>query len=152
MLTGAINYTIKTADLNSVLTHLVKCNDNFIPRLSEKLDIPAYSKKIVENSVTFEAWKNDELVGLIAAYFNDTNTYSGFITNVSTIKEYSGKGIASQLMKMCFNYAGENGFGQIFLEVFHQNSSAIQLYKKYNFIQTATKGDLIIMRTDVLNK
>jgi ribosomal protein S18 acetylase RimI-like enzyme len=152
MLTGTITYKIKTAGFDSVFTHLVKCNDNFIPRLSQKIDIPAYSKKIVQNSITFEAWKNDELVGLVAAYFNDKKTSCGFITNVSTVKEYSGKGVASQLMKMCISYAAENRFTQIALEVFHQNNGAIQLYKKYNFIQAGTKGDLIIMKTDVLIK
>ena len=146
MLQETIQYKIKTADFNNVFTHLVKCNDNFIPKLTDKVDIAAYSKKIAENSVTFEAWLKDELIGLIAAYFNDSKNHVGFITNVSTVKEYSGKGIASRLMKSCIKYAGEHQFNEIALEVFNKNVGAIQLYKKFGFHNSSTKDDLIIMK------
>lgn len=144
-----IVYKIKTAGFNSVHTHLLKCDADFMPRLSLKTDIAVYAEKIAENSVTFEAWINEELVGLIAAYFNDVNGFSGFITNVSTLKQYTGKGIASVLIKMCIDYAVNHQFGEISLEVFKENSGAIQLYKKNNFYQTATKGDLIIMKKNL---
>jgi ribosomal protein S18 acetylase RimI-like enzyme len=144
-----IDYKIKTAVFNHVFAHLQNANESFIPKLSEKTDIAAYSKKIVENSFTFEAWINGELAGLIAAYFNDTKNYSGYITNVSTLKKYAGKGIASQLMKMCIDYAAEHKFSEISLEVFNKNNSAIQLYKKNDFYQTGSNGDLIIMKRDL---
>ena len=146
MLTETISYKIKTADFDNVFAHLVKCNENFIPVLNEKIDIAAYSQKIVENSVTFEAWVNEELAGLIAAYLNDMGNHIGFITNVSTVKEYSGKGIASRLMKSCIKYAGEHQFNEIALEVFNKNVGAIQLYKKFGFHNSSTKDDLIIMK------
>src|SRR5436190_21860381 len=98
MLQETIIYKTGTASFSAVFTHLAKCNNDFVPPLSNKVDLELYSKKIAENSVTFEAWINDELVGLIAAYFNDLKQETGYITNVSTIKEYSGKGIASQLL------------------------------------------------------
>ena len=90
MLQEEICYKIRTATFNDVLQHLAKCNENFIPALNEKVDIIAYSQKIAENSITFEAWINNELLGLIAAYFNDGKKKTAFITNVSTIKKYSG--------------------------------------------------------------
>ena len=141
-----ICYKISTATFDDVLQHLVKCNENFIPALNEKVDIKAYSQKIAKNSITFEAWINDELSGLIAAYFNDGEKKKGFITNVSTIKAYSGKGIASQLMEMCISYGVRHKFGEITLEVFQYNKSAIQLYKKYGFHQTGDKDNLVIMK------
>jgi ribosomal protein S18 acetylase RimI-like enzyme len=144
-----IVYKIKTAGFNSVQTHLLKCDADFMPRLSLKTDIAVYAEKIAENSVTFEAWINEELVGLIAAYFNDVNGFSGFITNVSTLKQYTGKGIASALVKMCIDYAVNHQFGEISLEVFKENIGAIQLYKKHNFYQTAIKGDSIIMKKNL---
>lgn len=149
MLPENISYKIKTAGFNNVFAHLQNCNENFIPKLSEKTDIAVYSKKIIENSITFEAWVNEELVGLIAAYFNDVKNHSGYITNVSTLNKYAGKGIASQLMKMCIGYACEHKFREISLEVFNKNTTAIMVYKKNFFIQTGTNGDLIIMKRDL---
>ncbi len=145
-MTENIIYKVKTADFGNVFSHLVKCNEEFVPRLTDKVDINTYSKKIVENSITFEAWVNDELAGLIAAYFNNTKDRIGYITNVSTLKIYGGKGIGSQLMEMCFTYAAEHQFIEIALEVFNKNTAAIQLYKKFEFHQSAIKDDLIIMK------
>ena len=131
----AITYREKTATFEAVFAHLTKCSSNFVPKLDEKVDISTYSKKIVANSVTFEAWIEDKLVGLIAAYFNDPINKIGFITNVSTEKEYSGKGIASQLIKHCIYYGIQHHFKAICLEVFFQNNEAIKLYKKWGFYQ-----------------
>ena len=147
-----ICYKISTATFDDVLQHLVKCNENFIPALNEKVDIKAYSQKIAKNSITFEAWINNELLGLIAVYFNDGKKKTAFITNVSTIKKYSGSGIASQLMEMCISYGIQHQFREISLEVFQQNKSAIQLYKKYGFDQTGDKGDLVVMKKKIIDQ
>lgn len=141
-----IEFKIKTADAENVLIHLNKCKDNFIPVLDKTVDITEYSKKIVENSVTFEAWVNKDLTGLIAAYFNDMENHSGFITNVSVVSEYAGRGLASELLKNCIHYAIENNFKEINLEVSPENEQAIRLYKRHDFYQTAGKDDLIIMK------
>lgn len=141
-----IVFKIKTAGAHNVLIHLNKCKDNFIPVLDKTVDITEYSKKIVENSVTFEAWINKELIGLIAAYFSDKENHSGFITNVSVVSKYAGKGLASELLKNCIHYAIEKNFKEINLEVSHKNEQAIRLYKKHDFYQTSIKDDLIIMK------
>lgn len=145
-----IIYKTGVASYNEVFTHLLRCSDNFMPPLSNTVDLELYSKKIVENSVTFEAWINNELVGLIAAYFNDLKQETGYITNVSTIKEYHGKGIASQLLNSCINYGKQHQFKVISLEVFRQNISAIQLYKKYDFIETAFKDENMVMKKKII--
>lgn len=141
----AINYKIRSADVYDILKHLTRCKDNFIPGLDQTVDIPEYSKKIAQNAVTFEAWAGKELIGLIAAYFNDQQSRSGFITNVSVIKAFAGKGIASQLVKDCIRFAKEENFKQVSLEVNENNQPAIKLYRKHNFTDTALKGGLKMM-------
>ena len=66
-----IQYKTKTASVDHILAHLNSCNLNFTLPLSEKVDLVGYAHKIYENSVTFEAWFNETLVGLVAAYFNN---------------------------------------------------------------------------------
>lgn len=144
-----ILYKQHTATYTQVFTHLIKCDESFVPKLSEKIDIAAYSDKIIKNSVTFEAWANEELVGLIAAYFNDEQNKTGFITNVSVFKEFSGKGIASELLKQCITYGRQNNFSEIELEVSAKNDSAVKLYKKYNFVQVEIKNDLLVMKINL---
>lgn len=141
----SILYKQDKANADQVLNHLMNCDDEFIETLGKKVDIKAYSMKIVHNSVTFEAWENEALVSLIAAYFNDPEKKSGYITNVSTVTGKMGKGIATRLMKQCIEYAEVNNFGEIKLEVATANEQAIKLYRKFNFVQLEVKPGSIIM-------
>lgn len=146
-----INYKTKTALTDEIYSHLKECNENFIPPLEEKVNIMNYSKKIFENAITFEAWNEKILVGLIAAYLNDTENKSAFITNVSTIKSYMGKGIANELMKMCIIYSKSHNFKEINLEVSSKNADALNLYFKYGFVKNKEEDSITFMRL-ILNK
>ncbi len=146
-----INYKTKSALTEEIYSHLKECNENFIPPLEEKVNIMNYSKKIFENAITFEAWNEKILVGLIAAYLNDTENKSAFITNVSTIKSYMGKGIAKELMKMCINYSKNYNFKEINLEVSSKNADALNLYLKYGFVKNKEEDSITFMSL-ILNK
>jgi ribosomal protein S18 acetylase RimI-like enzyme len=141
-----IEYKTDTASVNDVFLHLSSCNENFEPSLDKKVNIEEYSKKIAQLSTTFEAWAENNLIGLVGAYFNDEQNRKGYITNVSTLKEYLGKGIASNLVNNCVEYANRNGFSEISLEVNADNRRAIKLYEKFNFIQVGANSENIIMK------
>lgn len=142
----AIKYKINTASESDVHLHLSNCSQDFEPPLDKKVDILEYSKKIAERSTTFEAWAENNLVGLVAAYLNDQQSGKGFITSVSTLKEYLGNGIASKLVANCLEYANESNFSEINLEVNANNQKAIKLYEKFNFTQTDLNLENIVMR------
>ena len=140
-----ITYGINTANRENIEAHLVNCNETMCPRLDKRVIIQDYAGKIHELAVTFEAWLDHTLVGLVAAYFNDMITKTGYITDVSVMKDYMGRGIASELMKMCIGYAKETDFRRIQLEVYKDNSSAIHLYRKFGFLEYSTRGDYMLM-------
>ena len=146
-----INYNTKTAQVEDIYSHLKECNNNFIPPLDEKVNIMNYSKKIYEKAITFEAWNEKILIGLIATYLNDAENKMAFITNVSTIKAYMGKGIANELMKMCISYSESHNFNEIILEVSSKNTDALNLYKKYGFVKNKEEDSITFMRL-ILNK
>lgn len=124
--------------------HLEECNNSFVPLLSERVDIAEYSAKIAAKAVTFEAWEKNKLAGLVAVYIN-MDLLTVFITNVSVLKQYAGKGIAKQLMVHCIEYAGKNSFKNIQLEVSKNNTKAISLYKGLNFIEYGSRGETLLM-------
>ena len=70
-----LSYKIKTASANEIMIHLKKCSENFDPPLEKKVNLADYSKKLAEHSVSFEAWMESELVGLVAAYLNDIENW-----------------------------------------------------------------------------
>lgn len=134
-----IKYKIKTATKQEICSHLKECSDHFEPPLAQRVDIQEYSERIFCKSVTFEAWVSGTLVGLLAAYFNDMENHLGYVTNVSTIKNYRNSGIGSKLMAMCIKYAKQHYFSGIKLEVAHRNVSAIRLYDKFGFVRSMDK-------------
>lgn len=141
---------INTAGKSEIFCHLKKCSDSFIPRLDESVNISDYSSKIFEKATLFECWDGEVLVGLVAAYFNDYDNKFSYITNVSVLKEYFGKGIASNLLKNCIDYGSKNNFSKIILEVEKSNTSAINLYKKFNFKEIGLNENKINMSLDIL--
>lgn len=146
MLQNKIIYKTGTASETQIAQHLTLCNNQFVPPLNQKVNIIVYAKKIAENSVTFEAWNNTELAGLVAAYFNDEKKGTVYITNVSTLKIFRGVGIATTLIKMCIENAAAQKFEAIILEVDKDNETALALYKKNKFIQMGIKNHSVIMR------
>lgn len=144
-----VTYRTKTASEKNIFLHLTDCNNNFIPPLSERTDLASYAKKIFENAVTFEAWDDDQLIGLIAAYLDADGKKSMFITNISVKKEFMGKGIASLLLKNCIAHSVMHRYFVINLEVNKNNSSAIPFYEKHQFKQSYTRGDSLILKLEI---
>ena len=145
---GHVTFTKNTASQAALYNHLKICNKNFTPHLETTVNILEYSNKIHEKAETFEAWVNQSLVGLVAAYLNDIRSYSGHITNVSVIKDFMGMGIATKLLTMCLCQAKKKNMCTITLEVYSGNVNAIALYHKFDFRPVQTKEELLLMQLD----
>jgi ribosomal protein S18 acetylase RimI-like enzyme len=148
-------YKTGTASIEDIFLHLTECKDDFNPPLDQTVDLSEYAKKISEKAITFEAWIDNRLAGLVAAYFNDVEKISGYITHVGVLKNYKGKGIAFDLMSRCIEFAIQNSFYQIRLEVSEDNDKAIQLYKKLNFAifeKNEKKARMILDLVNLKNK
>lgn len=146
IITNEIIYKIKFASQSNIYKHLEECSNSFLPPLSTRVDISSYAEKIAEKGITFEAWHKDILVGLVAAYFNQSINPFCFITNVSVVNDFKGKGIAVRLMEECIDYAKKNSCNEVRLEVDKDNKAAIALYRKFNLTSIETKGNTIVMQ------
>lgn len=135
------DYRLKSASADDIQKHLLECQDSFIPPLSSTVNIDEYSRKIFASAFTVEAWEQEKLIGFIAVYLNDPQKNMGFITNVSLLTEFKGKGIASKLLESCVDSARKSGFKFIKLEVAVMNDNAIKLYEKYGFKIVSTENN-----------
>jgi ribosomal-protein-alanine N-acetyltransferase len=109
------------------------------------LDIEQYSEKLCSKAVTFEAWSDKALVGLVAVYLNDPATLAGYVTNVSVDPDFMRQGIATVLLNNSFEYAKSIGFKTLSLEVSSRNIATRQLYGKLGFKVTQVNGDIVSM-------
>jgi ribosomal-protein-alanine N-acetyltransferase len=127
-----LEFKINTVSHNDLLKFYLDNDNSFSPSLSEQVNIADYVKKIKDNATTFEVWDNN-IVGLIAGYFNDTEGKKAYITSVIISPNYQGRGIASRLLREVIDYACKNNFVSIGLEVQQSNEKALSIYKKFNF-------------------
>jgi N-acetylglutamate synthase-like GNAT family acetyltransferase len=134
--------------LEQIKNHLTICSSCFIPNLNSYVNIDDYSKKIFEQAVLFSKFDNNKLIGLVAAYDNPTEKF-GWITNVSVDPNYSGKGIATELLDECKKYFETKKYFSIFLEVFVNNEKAIKLYTKQGFIQYKTQEEKMTLKQEL---
>lgn len=144
-----IKFYIKKASVIDLLSNLKTCDLDFFPSLSSRVSLEDYAKKLYNNSITFEAWDENELIGMIAVYFNDLTESIGYISNVCVEDKYKGYHIASDLMQKCIKYAKEHEFKNIVLEVNKKSKAAIHLYHKFNFHQIGNNNEIIKMQLEI---
>lgn len=139
----SLDLRIDTATASELISHLVKCSEDFVPSLSSRVDIPGYAQKIAKHALRFEAWE-DELVGLIAAY-RDVAAHKAFITNVSVLGSHRSRGVASSLLKAFLMHCSAIEVRQIVLEVDAENLAAVSLYRSHGFIVDRKQGKTMTM-------
>lgn len=132
-MSGGIEYRMNHASVDAIHAHLSRCDADFVPRLSTRVELNGYAKKIAASATRFEAWSGDELVGLAAVYCNDLEQRIGYITSVSVLAASAGKGIATRLTSQCVEHARRSGMRQVSLEVASDNLPALKLYEKLGF-------------------
>jgi ribosomal protein S18 acetylase RimI-like enzyme len=145
----SVVYEMNAAGVAEVAAHLQSCDTRFVPALSTRVDIDAYAQKIVDRAVRFEAWSDGALVGLVAVYANDAASGIAFITSVSVLDGWTGRGIGTRLMRDCVGHAQRHGFRKISLEVATEQRPAIGLYEKHGFGRGEMSGAVLNMHLDL---
>ena len=124
-----------------IFQHLEKCNELFVPKLSDIVNIIDYSNKIYINAELFYYLYNKEIVALVACYLNNTDDYTGYITNVSVLIEHQKKGLSKKLLNKCIDYAKSKKFREIVLQVNTDNIIAKKIYSDIGFVTIAGVED-----------
>ena len=144
-MTAGVEIRVNQATAAEIAAHLVRCDQAFVPRLSERVEIDDYARKIAERAERFEGWSHGALVGLVAAYCSDDEIGSAYITNVSVVPEYRHRGIASLLLAECVDFAHRQQLGRISLDVDRENVPAVVLYEAKGFSVASVSGQTIRM-------
>jgi ribosomal-protein-alanine N-acetyltransferase len=146
MSTPMIEIVSNRADAACVAAHLRACDGSFLPALSTRVELEAYAAKIAQFAERTEAWSGMELAGLVAAYANDPERRTAFITSVSVLPTWQGQGLGSRLLLACIERVRGLGFEGIELEVDGRNTAAMQLYRKHGFVVQASHDQTHTMR------
>jgi len=103
-------------------------------------------KNINSSGIIIGAEDNGKLVGFISAQKGFVNRikHSAYIV-IGVLKEASGKGIGTQLMKEVDKWALNNGITKLELTVMVHNLRAFNLYKKMGYEVEGTKRNSVIV-------
>jgi len=148
-MTGTIEFTVNLASEEEIFRHIEDCDARFLPVLSGRVNLSDYAARIRSRAIRVEAWTGDLLVGLLAVYCNDQQNRLAYITSVSVLDQWTGKGIASRLLKDAIKQARQVGMRRIRLEVGRDNQTAIRLYKKFDFVEAGREKELLIMTREL---
>lgn len=144
-MSASVEYLLNNATQAEIAEHLSRSDADFVPPLSGRVEINDYAQKIASKAIRFEAWSGGTLVGLVAAYCNDQDKRIAYITSVSVLKAWTGKGIAASLMNRCIEHAKAMGMKQVSLEAASDNTLAIRLYEKNGFVAGKANAPFVTM-------
>ena len=131
---SSLEYRRDTATTGDVQAHLTRCDADFMPPLSTRLDLADYAAKLAERAARSEAWDRGRLVGLVAAYVTP-GAPAAFISNVSVVSELRGHGVAAALVADCIERARRAGATTLTLEVATADRAAGRFYEKLGFTE-----------------
>lgn len=127
--------TAFTIDNNnkSIYAFLHKADSSFQPPLSKRLSITDYAKKLADHAQNIFAVRSNKNVAHAALYVNDLEHHKAFLSSIAVLPEFCNQGIGEQLMLECFSCAKAHGMKYLVLEVSHESTKAIALYKRNGF-------------------
>ena len=140
-----IEFRLNSSSAAEIAEHLSHCDVDFMPTLGERVEIDDYAKKIASRATCFEAWSGNVLVGLVAIYCDNQFKRIAHITNVSVLRSWTGKGIATCLMERCLEHTNTLGMRTISLEVSNSNLTAIRLYERIGFVAVTVPAPITAM-------
>lgn len=111
---------------------LLSENEEFIPPLSTSVNIEAWTKKLIKNAQFICCYFNNKLIGAVAIYCNNQETSRAHIPLVVIKKDYTNKGIATNLINKALICAKEYNMQNVTIET--QSDKALRLYQKLNFV------------------
>jgi ribosomal protein S18 acetylase RimI-like enzyme len=148
-MTGPVTFATDTAAPDAVAAHLQACDASFIPPLSVRVDIDRYARQLCQQGVRFEAWADGLLVGLVAGYCNDRAKRLAYVSNVSVLPAWTGRGIAAELLRGFVAHARTGGFHRVELDVNPGAAPALALYARHGFVVTGARGADLTMSLDL---
>lgn len=130
------------ASADAILKHLQRCDDQFTPPLSSRVNLKEYAAKLALNAERFEIFDGSRLVALVAMYINSE---PAFISNVSVEAHLGGQGIGKKLVKEAVTRAFSAGVRQVRLETDQQNTRAVKMYSALGFNSEKSEGNSLYL-------
>lgn len=127
------DFSIEYVEQEKIYNFIKNADEDFPERLSDRVDLKEYSKKLFSSAVIIVEMYDEKIVGIFAGYANDRSKNQAYVTFLSVDKEFRGNGIAQELLLEFICICKRKGFREVMLHTSLKNKSAISLYEKNGF-------------------
>ena len=135
--------------MNEILKYLHEHDNDFPIPLSHKTNLKQYLNKMIRLGKSVICVDQNQIVGLIFYYDNNTQERKAFISLVSVDKNYRCKGIATHLIEEVLSLLKKQQFKICEVPTHETNELAIHLYGLLGFCQTENirkDGTIILVK------
>jgi ribosomal protein S18 acetylase RimI-like enzyme len=112
---------------------LQRLDTEFDPPLSTRTDIGDYATKMIAKATLVVARREDQLVGVAAAYCNDTSSKIAYMTYLGVAPEARGGGLGGQLVTEIIRLATQQGMRSLELQTDAGREAAVRFYLRLGF-------------------
>lgn len=142
-----IDYIRATLDPEAVHTLLQKCDEEFVPSLSQTMNLKQYAQKLSDFAQFVIALDNGSAAGFVAYYLNDEGHFI-YVPLIWVSSEVQRNGIGQQLIAQ-LSELSIMGYSSIRLEVLKSNTGACHFYLKEDFKMAEDRNSKWLMSKDI---
>lgn len=140
---SSIVITHKELKHEQILFLLKKFDACFDPPFSDSVNIDAYAIKLFNNACFVVAESNNDIVGVLVYYKNQTQQEI-YIPYLVVDPRWQGLSIGRHMLEEMALYV-ESSYSTIALEVMKSNTRAIAFYQSNAFVGVMDHGDKMLM-------
>lgn len=119
-----------------------------VPRISQRVNLQEYAKKLAQNAVWFLAYDKENVAGHCAVYMNQKDC--AFISSIAVKPQMQGRGIGSGLWNCVEKEAEVRKIHKITLKVLKENAQAIRFYKQQGCEILSEAAGWLLMEKELL--
>ncbi len=139
-------YHPNSIKVDLIYDYLLEMDKEYIPHISDIVDdMYQYAEKIATNAYVLICFVDNSIAGIYALYIN--SVYS-FMTTGSVKPKYRSRGIFKEFLRRGIKLSKSQGVAFTELEVYVENTKALNSYEKMGYKIYRRKNNKLIMRID----
>ncbi len=125
---------------DDILRFIQSVDEDFLPKLSERVDLVAYAQKLVDKAEMYVAHEGGTILGMVAFYL-DRLKDQGYLTFMGVSEAARARGSGSALLQICIDSVREAGLRYLRTQTWSTNERALNWYVANGFRVTGQAAD-----------
>ena len=141
---------LKQLKVAEIEDFFVSVDNELFEKLTDRLNVREYSKKLYEHALHFSAYKGEELVGLSPCYFNNDSGGIVYISALVVKNVYRGNGLKQKLFDSIKKHAKAQNFTEMVVSFHCENQVSVNFYESNLFEKHTQNGGLCVFKLNPL--